>query len=257
MKLATWNVNSIRARLPLVLDWLKQDAPDIALLQEIKCEESAFPLMEIQAAGYQALVRGQKSYNGVAILSRETPVPRRDVLPGMETDPQARYIEAEAGGYVVGSLYFPNGNPKDSEKFPYKLRWMKALRDHAAMLLQQEIPVVLGGDYNVIPGGIDAASPARWKDDALFSAEARAEFHALKNTGWYDALRLMRPHETHLYTFWDYLGGAWDRDDGIRIDHLMLSPEAAGRLQSCAVSRDWRGREKASDHAPVMALFSP
>ncbi|HVY13457.1 MAG TPA: exodeoxyribonuclease III [Alphaproteobacteria bacterium] len=255
MIIASWNVNSVRARLPILMDWLKTASPDVVLLQEIKCEESAFPAMEIQSAGYYALVKGQKSYNGVAILTKRKAELRRDALLGDDANPQSRYIEAEIDGWIVASLYFPNGNPKNTEKFPYKLSWMKWLHAHAQKLLEEERPVVLGGDYNVIPEAIDAAFPQKWVNDALFSPEARGEFRKLKNLGYYDALRQLHPNAAHLYTFWDYLAGAFDRGDGIRIDHLMLSPEAADRLTSCRIDRHLRALEKASDHVPIVGEF--
>jgi exodeoxyribonuclease-3 len=256
MLIASWNVNSIRARLPIVMDWLKTASPDVALLQEIKCEDNAFPLMEIQSAGYSALIKGQKSYNGAAILSKQKAVLRRDTLAGDDVLAQARYIEAEIGGWIVASLYFPNGNPIDSEKFKYKLDWMDWLQTHAVSLLKEEKPVVLGGDYNVIPEEIDAAFPEHWKNDALFSIEARSAFRKLRNLGYYDALRMKHAHTGRLYTYWDYLAGAFDRDDGIRIDHLMLSPEAADRLKSCRIDKHLRALEKASDHVPVVGEFT-
>jgi exodeoxyribonuclease-3 len=249
-------VNSIRARLPIVMDWLKSASPDVVLLQEIKCEDNAFPLMEIQSAGYQALIKGQKSYNGVAILSKQKATLRRDTLAGDDVLAHSRYIEAEINGWIVASLYFPNGNPKDGDKFKYKLDWMGWLQSHAVDLLKEEKPVVLGGDYNVIPEELDAAHPEKWKNDALFSPKARAAFRKLRNLGYYDALRMKHPHGKDLYTYWDYLGGAFDRDDGIRIDHLMLSPEAADRLQNCRIDRQPRALEKASDHTPILGEFN-
>jgi exodeoxyribonuclease-3 len=256
MLIASWNVNSIRARLPIVMEWLKTASPDVVLLQELKCEDNAFPLMEIQSTGYNALVKGQKAYNGVAILSKQKATLRRDTLAGDDVLAHSRYIEAEIGDWIVASLYFPNGNPKDGDKFKYKLDWMNWLQTHAEALLKEERPVVLGGDYNVIPEEIDAAHPEKWRNDALFSIEARTAFRKLRNLGYYDALRMKHPHTGHLYTYWDYLAGAFDRDDGIRIDHLMLSPEAADKLISCRIDRHPRTLEKASDHTPIVGEFA-
>src|ERR1043166_9045305 len=203
MKIATWNVNSIKSRLPLLLDWLKREAPDVLLLQEIKCENDAFPALEIQSAGYHFLVKGQKAYHGVAMLSKKPASLRYDALPGDEANAQARYIEAEFDGCIVASIYLPNGNPVGTDKFSYKLDWMERLAKHMAGLLKEEKPVVLGGDYNVIPENIDARTPERWKNDALFQPQSRAHFRALLNMGYYDAFRLKHGNVPHAYTFWD------------------------------------------------------
>jgi exodeoxyribonuclease-3 len=257
MIIATWNVNSIRVRLPILLDWLKRVSPDVVLLQELKCENSAFPALEIESLGYHALIKGQKAYNGVAILSKERPVLLRDILPGETGDAQARYIEAEIGGVTIASIYLPNGNPLGTEKFSYKLGWMDKLYSHAQGLLAQEKPVVLAGDFNVIPEPQDARHPEKWTGDALFQPESRASFRRFTHMGYTEAFRSLHPDTKDAYTFWDYQAGAWDRDDGIRIDHFLLSPEATDRLQECTIDRDMRGLEKASDHVPVLVTLAP
>lgn len=254
IRIATWNVNSIKARLPNVLEWLAEAKPDVVLLQEIKCQDEGFPVLEIEAAGYQAAVHGQKSYNGVAILSKH---PMEDVIRGLpeptphgEGDVQSRYIEATIQGMRIASLYLPNGNPAPGEKFDYKLRWMRRLVDHARHLLESGRPVVLGGDYNICPTDADVYDPAGWKDDALCRPESRALFRELCHLGLTEAFRALHP-EPGRYTFWDYQAGAWPRDNGLRIDHLLLSPQAADRLISCEIDKGPRGREKASDHTPI------
>lgn len=256
MKIASWNVNSVKARLDNVLDWLNSAAPDVLLLQEIKTVDDGFPLLEIQALGYQCAVHGQKSYNGVAILSKLGLDDVQSRLAGDDGDEQARYIEATVGagepggGVRVASIYLPNGNPVDSDKFGYKLAWMKRLKARAAELLAGERPVVLGGDYNVIPTDDDVHDPAAWAGDALFRPETRAAFRELVWLGYTDAFRAVDP-TPHKYTFWDYQGGAWQRDEGIRIDHLLLSPQAADRLTAAGIDTAPRGKPKASDHTPV------
>jgi exodeoxyribonuclease-3 len=220
------------------------------MLQEIKCQTGDFPVLEMNALGYNAAVFGQKSYNGVAILARG---PIEDVLtglPGDDGDEQARYIEATVGGLRVATIYLPNGNPVDTEKFPYKLRWMDRLTERARHLLASEQPVVLAGDYNICPTDIDVYDPVGWANDALCRPESRARFRALSHLGFTDAVRALNPIE-HLYTFWDYQAGAWQRDNGLRIDHLMLSSQAADRLVSAGVDRAPRGEDKASDHTPA------
>jgi len=220
------------------------------MLQEIKCQTGDFPVLEMNALGYNAAVFGQKSYNGVAILARG---PIEDVLtglPGDDGDEQARYIEATVGGLRVATIYLPNGNPVDTEKFPYKLRWMDRLTERARHLLASEQPVVLAGDYNICPTDIDVYDPVGWANDALCRPESRARFRALSHLGFTDAIRALNPIE-HLYTFWDYQAGAWQRDNGLRIDHLMLSPQAADRLVSAGVDKTPRGEDKASDHTPA------
>ncbi|MGX1196308.1 exodeoxyribonuclease III [Parvibaculum sp. MBR-TMA-1.3b-4.2] len=257
MKIATFNVNSVKARLGNLKDWLDEAQPDIACLQEIKCVDDAFPKSDIEALGYNVAVHGQKTYNGVAILSRH---PLEDVtagLPGDKSDEQARYLEAvvsiDGGAVRVASIYLPNGNGGD-EKYAYKLKWMDRLIDHARGLLAYEEPLVLAGDYNVIPTDDDVYDPAAWAEDALFLPETRAKFHALLNLGLTDAFRACH-NEAHRYSFWDYQRGAWQKDNGIRIDHLLLSAQAADHLTGCDIDRAVRGREKPSDHTPVWASF--
>jgi exodeoxyribonuclease-3 len=254
-RIATWNVNSVNARLPNVLEWLGSEAPDIVLLQEIKCQDSAFPKEAIEDLGYNVATHGQKSYNGVAILSRR---PIEDVtrgLPGDPADEQARYIEAVVDGVRVASIYLPNGNPVGTEKFVYKLAWMERLRAHAAALLELEEPLVLGGDYNVIPEPIDCHDPKAWEGDALFQPESRRAFRALLHLGLVDAYRALHPGEERAYSFWDYQKGAFQLDNGIRIDHLLLSPMAADRLAAAAIDKEPRRRPKASDHTPVLVTL--
>jgi exodeoxyribonuclease III len=256
MRVITWNVNSVRLRLPHLLDLLKQHEPDAVCLQELKCIDEQFPRDEIEEAGYQAEVFGQKSFNGVAILTRSRLEDVRRGLPGDEADDQARYIEGVlhgAGGPVrIASIYLPNGNPLGTEKFPYKLRWMERLRTHAHALMQAEQKLVLAGDYNVIPDPQDASDPAAWRNDALFQPESRAAFRMLLNLGLTDALRATTDAAGQ-YTFWDYQAGAWPRNVGIRIDHLLLSPQAADCLRGVHILKDMRALEKPSDHVPVMA----
>jgi exodeoxyribonuclease-3 len=250
MKIATWNVNSLKARLPNVLSWLEAAEPDVVCLQEIKCQTADFPELELKAVGYHAAVQGQKSYNGVALLSKE---PARDVLVGLPGDPedsQARYIEASFGDLRVASIYLPNGNPVETEKYPYKLAWMDRLRAHATRLLATEAPFVLAGDYNICPTDDDVYDPVGWREDALCRPESRAKFRALLNLGLTEAFRALHD-EPHRYSFWDYQAGRWFRDEGLRIDHFLLSPQAADRLIACDIDKEPRGREKASDHTPV------
>jgi exodeoxyribonuclease-3 len=256
VKVATWNVNSVKARLPNLLDWLGSARPDVALLQELKCVEDNFPRLEIEALGYNAAVVGQKSYSGVALLSTapiEDPVTR---LPGDEADEQARYVEATTHGLRVASIYLPNGNPVASDKYPYKLDWMSRLRDHAKGLLENEQAVVLGGDYNVIPAPEDCYDPAAWSGDALFKPETRGAFREILNLGYTEAYRALHA-EPHAYTFWDYQAGAWRNDHGVRIDHVLLSPQAADRLVDCTIDKEPRGKERASDHTPVICELAP
>lgn len=256
LSIATWNVNSIKARLVNVTDWLGSAQPDIVLLQELKCEESGFPHLEIEALGYQAIVVGQKSYNGVALLSRHPAEDVITVLPGDDTDTQSRYVEATVAGVRVASLYLPNGNPVGTDKYRYKLAWMDRLAAHMAALLETEQPVVLGGDYNVIPEPRDCYNPAAWRDDALFRLETRAAFRRLLNLGYTEAYRALH-QDKGAYTFWDYQQRAWDLDNGIRIDHFLLSAQAADRLTDCRIDREPRGRQKASDHTPVIVTLAP
>jgi exodeoxyribonuclease-3 len=251
MKIATYNVNGIRARLPVLLRWLQEAAPDVVCLQELKATQDNFPEDALQEAGYQAVWLGQKSWNGVAILARNAkPELVRQGLPGDLEDEQSRYIEAKVNGILIGCLYLPNGNPAPGPKFDYKLQWFDRLIAHAAGLLAQDMPVVLTGDYNVIPTEADAYKPERWLEDALFRPESRAAFQKLLAQGWTDALRKLHPNET-IYTFWDYFRNAYGRNAGLRIDHFLLSPSLDSRLSGAGVYREVRAWEKTSDHAPV------
>lgn len=251
VKIATWNVNSVRARLPNLLDWLRAFGPDVVLLQEIKCQDEQFPTLEVEAAGYRAAVHGQKSYNGVAILSRLPMTAIATGLPGDGTDEQARYIEATIEGVRLASLYLPNGNPAPGDKYDYKLAWMRRLIAHATALLAGDGPFVLAGDYNVCPTDDDVFDPVNWQQDALCRPESRAAFRELLHLGLTEAFRALHPDDKSRYTFWDYQAGAWQRDHGLRIDHLLLSPRAADRLVACDIDKAPRGKDKASDHTPV------
>jgi exodeoxyribonuclease-3 len=254
MKIVTYNLNGIRARLPRLIEYLHEQKPDLLCLQEIKCADEAFPIEDIRAASYDGHWHGQKGFNGVAILAPAATPPslRRVGLPGDPDDTHSRYIEAELNGIVVGSIYLPNGNPVRTEKFDYKLAWMERLREHAAGLLAEERAVVLAGDWNVIPSddADDVFSARAMAHDALMQPETRAAFRRILHQGWTDAIRARHP-DGPVYTFWDYTAGCWQRDAGFRIDHLLLSPYAADRLLDAGVDRDYRGREKASDHAPT------
>ena len=257
MKIATWNVNSIKARLPTVVEVLKEIDCDVVCLQEIKCETEAFPYMEIEELGYQVEAHGQKSYNGVAILSRTHMEDVQRGLPGNEDDEQARYIEVLTGGdhpFRIASIYLPNGNPFPGDKFDYKLRWMEHLHKRATELLSYEEAVVLAGDYNVIPTDGDCWDPAAWKDDALAQPESRAAFQKLQWLGYCEAFNTLEAR-SHAYTFWDYQRGAWQKDHGIRIDHLLISPEASDRIEKIEIYKTARGLEKPSDHVPVICSF--
>ena len=252
MRIATYNVNGINARLPRLLEWLDETRPDVACLQELKADGEKIPVDAIEEAGYGAIWHGQKGFNGVAILARGAqPVERRRGLPDDPDETHSRYIEAEIGGVVIASIYLPNGNPQPGAKFDYKLAWMERLIDHAATLLAEEKPVVLAGDYNVIPRDIDTFSVRAMASDALTQPESRAALRRLVHQGWTDAIRARHPEPTRIYTFWDYQAGAWARDAGFRIDHLLLSAQAADRLVDANVDKAVRGREKASDHAPT------
>ena len=251
MKIATFNVNGINGRLSLLLDWLAQAEPDVVCLQELKAPSDRFPARALREAGYGAIWHGQKSWNGVAILARGVdPIETQRGLPGDEEDTQSRYIEAAVGGVLIGCLYAPNGNPAPGPKFYYKLRWLERVKQHAAERLSHNIPVILAGDYNVIPAELDVYKPERWQDDALFRLEVRQALRQLIDQGWTDAIRALHPDE-RVYTFWDYLRNAWGRNAGLRLDHLLLSPAIAGQLTAAGVDREVRGWEKASDHAPV------
>ncbi len=250
MRITSWNVNSIKTRLPNVLAWLETSPVDVLLLQELKCVTENFPAEEFKAAGYDAAVFGQKAWNGVALLSKHKIDDVKTGLPGDETDEQSRYIEATVNGIRIASIYLPNGNPVDTEKYPYKLRWFDRLNAHAQDLLKTELPVVLGGDFNLIPEPRDCWDPMVWQDDALFKIESRRKFRQLQNMGYTDAFRVVNNLD-HQFTFWDYQAGAWPRNLGIRIDHFMLSPQAADRLVSCNIDSAPRALEKASDHTPI------
>lgn len=257
MKLATYNLNGIRARLPRLVEWLAREQPDVVCLQELKCADDALPIADIEAAGYGAVWHGQKGFNGVAVLAKGgEPALRRMGLPGDPDDSHSRYIEAEVNGLIVASIYLPNGNPVGTEKFDYKLKWMERLRAHAAELLALERPVVLAGDFNVVPEDRDVFSVKATQHDALLQPETRAEWRRLTAQGWTDALRAFHSRDDKLYTFWDYTAGCWQRDAGFRIDHLLCSPEAADQLQGAGVDRWARGEEKASDHAPTWVELS-
>jgi len=252
MKIATYNVNGVNGRLPVLLRWLNESAPDIVCLQELKAPQEKFPESAINDAGYTALWHGQKSWNGVAILARAaTPIQEvRRALPGDPDDIHSRYIEARVNGLHIGCLYLPNGNPAPGPKFDYKLRWFERLTTHAAELLASGEPVILTGDYNVMPTDLDVYKPEKWVDDALFRPEVRAAFKTLVAQGWTDAIRKLHPDEK-IYTFWDYFRNAYGRDAGLRIDHFLLSPQLSKRLTAAGVDRQVRGWEKTSDHAPV------
>jgi len=251
VKIATFNVNGISSRLPVLLRWLTEFKPDVACLQELKAPQEKFPLDAMRDAGYGAIWHGQKSWNGVAILARgRDPVENRRGLPGDPDDIHSRYIEATIDGLLVACLYLPNGNPAPGPKFDYKLRWFERFAAHAQGLLSSTEPVVLAGDYNVIPTELDVYKPERWVKDALFLPEVREAFARLVAAGWTDALRKLHPGE-RIYTFWDYFRNNYARDAGMRIDHLLLSPSIASRLVNAGVDREVRGWEKASDHAPT------
>jgi exodeoxyribonuclease-3 len=254
MLIATWNVNSMKSRAEHLARWLKERAPDVVCLQETKCQDENFPRGPIEDLGYNIAIHGQKSYNGVAILSKRPFDEVTAGLPGDPTDDHARFLEAvistERGVVRVASVYLPNGNPVNSDKFRYKLAWMERLTAYARARLPLEEPLVLAGDFNVIPTPADAKHPEKWKNDALFKPESRAKFRELQHTGMVDAIRASSD-DPGLYTFWDYPTNAFARDDGVRIDHLMLSPQAADKLSAAGIDRKMRGGEKPSDHVPV------
>lgn len=251
MRIATFNVNGVNGRLPVLLDWLRATAPDVVCLQELKAGDEKFPATAIEEAGYGAIWHGQKSWNGVAILAKGcTPVETRRGLPGDPDRTQSRYLEAAIGGVLVGCLYLPNGNPRPGPKFDYKLRWIAAFEALAAELLPLAEPVVLAGDYNIIPTDADVYKPERWTEDALFVPEVREAFARLTGAGWTDALRHLHANE-RIFTFWDYFRNAWSRDAGLRIDHHLLNAAAAKRLLAAGVDRSVRALPRTSDHAPV------
>jgi len=250
MRIATWNVNSVKVRLPRLIDWLGRAQPDVVLLQELKCVDDAFPCAALEELGYNLALHGQKTYNGVAILAKRPIEDVRRGLPGGDGDVQARYIEATVGGVRVASIYLPNGNPVDTEKFAYKLAWLDRLHAHAQALLEAEETFVLGGDYNVCPEDRDCYDPIAFANDALCRPESRGRFRALVYLGLTEAFRAFHPREV-AYSYWDYQGGAWEKDHGLRIDHLLASPQAADRLKAAGIDRTPRGMERPSDHTPV------
>ncbi|NYE22238.1 exodeoxyribonuclease-3 [Pigmentiphaga litoralis] len=255
MKIATFNINGIRARLPALLEWLGREAPDVACLQELKTTDATFPADEIRAAGYGVISHGQKSWNGVAILARDTdPVETRRGLPGFEKDEHSRYLEAAVNGVLIGCLYLPNGNPQPGPKFDYKLAWFEHFLKHAQTLFDSGHPVVLAGDYNVVPTDDDIYNPKSWLKDALLQPESRECFARLVDQGWTDALRAQYPDE-RIYTFWDYFRQHWQKNSGLRIDHLLLSKDLAPRLESAGVDRWVRDLPHASDHAPTWIVL--
>jgi exodeoxyribonuclease III len=251
MKIATYNVNGVNGHLPVLLRWLSEAAPDVVCLQELKAPQEKFPEKAIRDAGYHSVWNGQKSWNGVAILTRGLEIKEtRRTLPGDEADSHSRYIEAIVSDILIGCIYLPNGNPAPGPKFDYKLDWFKRLGAHAKKLLKHNVPTLLVGDYNVMPTELDVYKPERWTDDALFRPEVRMAFKKLVSQGWTDAIRKIYPDEK-IYTFWDYFRNAYGRDAGLRIDHFLLSPQLGKRLLSAGVDRNVRGWEKTSDHAPV------
>lgn len=251
MKIATYNVNGVNGRLPVLLRWLEESKPDVVCLQELKAPQEKFPEQAITDAGYKAIWHGQKSWNGVAILSKnEMPEEICRVLPGDPEDEHSRYIEARINGMVIGCLYLPNGNPAPGPKFDYKLKWFERLTVHAKELLASRQPVILTGDFNVMPTEMDVYKPERWVDDALFRPETRAAFKKLVDQGWTDAIRKLYPREV-IFTFWDYFRNAYGRNAGLRIDHFLLSPQVEKNLKAAGVDKEVRGWEKTSDHAPV------
>jgi exodeoxyribonuclease-3 len=256
MKIATWNVNSIKARVENTVAWLLEAKPDIVCLQELKCEDQAFPAQAFEDLGYNVLTHGQKTYNGVAILSKVKAEDVRRGLDGEPEDTQARYLEAvfHAMGHMlrVASIYLPNGNPPDTDKFAYKLRWMDRLRSHIENLLKLEEPLILAGDFNIIPTGNDARYPENWLGDALFRPESKAKFRQILNMGLSDAVRQIHGEATDLYSFWDYQAGAWQKNNGIRIDHLLLSPQAADLLSTASIDKHVRAWDRPSDHVPAI-----
>ena len=257
LRLATYNVNGVNGRLTNLLQWLKREAPDIVCLQELKAVNEGFPAAAVRAAGYGAIWHGERSWNGVAILSKGSePEERRRGLPWAADDAQSRYLEANVHGIVVASLYLPNGNPQPGPKFDYKIAWFGRLIRHARALLRQKLPVVLAGDYNVVPTDFDIYNPRSWRRDALLQPESRAAYRRLLDQGWTDAIRTVHPDE-RVYTFWDYFRDHWVRDAGLRIDHLLLSPGIAARLGDAGVDRWVRGEQKPSDHAPAWIEVAP
>ena len=256
LTIATFNINNVRRRLPNLLTWLDRARPDIVCLQELKAADAEFPADQIEAAGYRAVWQGEKTWNGVAILSRVgEPVVTRRALPGDPSDRQRRYIEAAVNGILVGCLYAPNGNPQPGPKFEYKLAWLARLKRHAGKLIRDGVPAVLAGDYNVVPTPFDIYPSKSWAKDALVQPESRAAFRHIVDQGWTDALRALHPDEP-MYTFWHYLRHRWERDAGLRLDHLLVAPSLAGRLTAAGVDRDARAAAGASDHAPAWIVLT-
>jgi exodeoxyribonuclease-3 len=255
MKIATFNINNVVRRLPNLLDWLRSSEPDVVCLQELKTTDGSFPRAALADAGYGAVWRGQRSWNGVAILARgREPILVRDELPGDSADRQSRYVEAAVGGVLVACIYLPNGNPQPGPKFDYKLAWFERLIAHAGELHAADVPAVLAGDYNVVPTDLDIYPTKSWANDALLQPESRAAFRRLLDQGWTDAIRTLHPSDP-MYTFWHYLRNRWERDAGLRIDHLLLSPPLANRLVDAGVDRHVRGQVDASDHAPAWVVL--
>jgi len=251
MKIASFNINGIKARLPRLLEWLEETRPTVACLQEIKTQDEGFPAEEFEKIGYQAIWQGQKGFNGVAILADGVkPIETQRGLAGEPEDEQSRYLEAEVNGVRIAGIYLPNGNPQPGPKFDYKLRWMERLRTRMAELKALEIPAIVTGDFNVIPTDADIWNPKAMADDALMQPESRDAYLRLLHDGWTDAIATHNP-QGGVWTYWDYQAGAWQKDHGFRIDHALLSPELADRLVACGVDKAHRGREKASDHAPI------
>ena len=255
MKIATFNINNVVKRLPTLLEWLRAAKPNVVCLQELKAPDASFPQAALSDAGYEAVWRGQRTWNGVAILAKgRKPVLVRDELPGDPADTQSRYIEAAVDGVLIACIYLPNRNPQPGPKFDYKLAWFDRLIAHAADLYAADVPAVLAGDYNVVPTNLDIYPTKSWDKDALLQPQSRAAFARLLDQGWTDAIRTLHPLEP-MYTFWDYKRNRWERDAGLRLDHLLLSPRLAGRLADAGVDRDVRGQPGASDHAPVWAVL--
>jgi exodeoxyribonuclease-3 len=255
MKIATFNINNVVKRLPTLLEWLRAAKPNVVCLQELKAPDASFPQAALSDAGYEAVWRGQRTWNGVAILAKgRKPVLVRDELPGDPADTQSRYIEAAVDGVLIACIYLPNGNPQPGPKFDYKLAWFDRLIAHAADLYAADVPAVLAGDYNVVPTNLDIYPTKSWDKDALLQPQSRAAFARLLDQGWTDAIRTLHPLEP-MYTFWDYKRNRWERDAGLRLDHLLLSPRLAGRLADAGVDRAVRGQDGASDHAPVWAVL--
>ncbi len=252
IKIASWNVNSIRARMPNVLNWLDTAKPDILMMQELKAQNEQFPNEEFEKRGYHLAVHGQKSWNGVAIISKE-PIENVTIgLSGNDNDEQSRYIEATINDVQYCCLYLPNGNPVDSEKYPYKLEWLDRLYNRTKEMLANGTPFVLGGDFNIIPANEDCYDPTAWADDALFRLDSRRKFRSILNLGLTDAFRVEHRDIAESYTFWDYQAGAWPQNKGIRIDHFLMSPQITDRMLHCSIDKQPRGEEKASDHTPII-----